>query len=554
MTPWRTLLLGLTLVATVLFLSLPAVNAQLPCCCSGGMQVHTYHIYMQRQQSVVQQMQQMQQMQMQQMQQMQQARHFQMMQQHLTNQMRQVHQQANMIAMQTRQMNMQTQQLHTQSRQLFMQSRHLNMHTGLLGQTPRTLHNTALALHTQSRQLYTVPKHLTMQSRSLHQQSRQLNTTARALHMQTRQLHTDARQLNQQSRQLYTQSRSLNTKTQYCTQEITVTVVTWNLKCGQCHQNQMPTPLSVPGKPQLPNLVMNPTPRMPMNPMPRMPNPLNLNPLPQLPNMVNVQPMPNMLPNPKRPLLELWARPRQLPNMLPPQRPVLPNLMGLPPGPLVLNEPVLPGPMQPLLAEPWAAPRQFNRPIATRKTPLDFAMTPSQARTPSKPKLREPLRNGESPMQRPALTDLKEGIAVAETSQPLPSEVLQAPALPVGSSPDAGYRRGLSGEDAGVATEAEVDAVPRSPSLLADADLQAPDLPELPLSVLELPPPVEASGGLEDPNQAPELPEFTPSAPDPIASSGQGQPAQPRTARITAEGALSAPSLPSLPLSVLGPG
>jgi hypothetical protein len=543
---FRGLFLGLTLAAITLTPALPALNAQMPCCCSGGMQVHTYHIYTQRQQMVQQQMQMQQQMM--QMQMMQQARMMQMQTQQLTMQSRLIQQRSQALTQQARTLHMSTAHLSMQSRQLTTQSRALyttarGLHTG-----SRPLYTTSRSLHMTSRELNTTATRLDMHARTLNQQSRQLNTTARAIHMESRQLHTEPRQLHMQSRMLQDQARSLSTKTRWCTDVETITVVTFNMNCGQCHQNQRPMPTQVATQ----DLRMRNPLNLPQNPRP--PVALNLPRLPQ-PNPFNVpQPkLPNLLPNPKRPVLmpEMWAQPRQaLPGALPPRpRPGLSDSVGPLPGPIVLSEPVLPGGMWPLLREPLSNPSDRPR-VATRKELKDYAVTPDRAR----PKTLEPVVAAQAPApKKPALV---EGITSADTSRPLPDEVLQAPSLPE-AIVDHGHRRGLPG-DYGL-TDPPAEALPTEAilparPLLTDADLLAPELPGLPISVLLLPDVTDPPSAIEDLDQAPALPEFTPRGPDPIARSGQGATGRPQAPRIAAENPLGAPSLPSLPPSVLGPG
>src|SRR5205807_9963683 len=103
------------------------------------------------------------------------------------------------------------------------------------------------------------------------------------------------------------------------------------------------------------------------------------------------------------------------------------------------------------------------------------------------------------------------------------------------------------------------EAVPTEPilparPLLADADLLATHLPGLSISLLLLPDVTDLPSTVEDLDQAPGLPEFTPRDPDPIARSGQGGTSRTQAPRVAAENPLGAPSLPSLPPSVLGPG
>ena len=86
------------------------------------------------------------------------------------------------------------------------------------------------------------------------------------------------------------------------------------------------------------------------------------------------------------------------------------------------------------------------------------------------------------------------------------------------------------------------------------ADLLAPDLPDLPISVLLLPDVTDTPGAIEDLDQAPGLPEFTPRAPDPIARAIGESPGRQQAPRVAADNSLGAPALPSLPPSVLGPG
>jgi hypothetical protein len=399
-----------------------------------------------------------------------------------------------------------------------------------------------------SRELNQTATRLDMHTRTLNQQSRQLNTTSRALHMEARQLHTEPRQLHMQSRLLQTQASNASTRTRWCTDVETITVVTFNMNCGQCHQNKMPTavvtrdtrmqnPLTLPQNPRLP-VALN---------LPRVPPPNVVGPaLPRLPNM---------LPGPRRPVLvpEMWAQPPQMPNVLPPrQRPGLFDPLAPRPGPVVLSEPLLPGDMWPLLREPVGKPSDRPR-VATRKELKDFALTPDRARPSEKPKLLESVVDAQAPAKKPALV---EGITSADTSRPLPDEVLQAPSLPE-TVADHGYRRGLPGDHS--LTDPSAEAIPTEPllparPLLTDADLLAPDLPGLPISVLLLPDMIDTPSAIEDLDQAPGLPEFTPRDPDPIARSGQGGAARPQAPRVAAENPLGAPSLPSLPPSVLGPG
>jgi hypothetical protein len=541
MTPFRGLLLGLALLVTALT---PALHAQYPPCCSGGMQVHTYHIYFQRQQSMQQQMAMSQQMQMMQLQQ--QAVHLNMMQMHFNQQARAFHQQQHFLTQQARSFHQNNLQLAMTSRHLSMQSRALYTQPRGLGMMPRALHMEARSLHQQSRTLYTEPRHLHTEARALHQQSRQLHTTARALHMEARQLHTDPRQLSQQSLQLNQQARSLNTKTAWCTQSATITVVSFNVNCGQCHQNS-PTP-----KFTNPVTVQGPRPTLPgpvgVTPLPRMTNVVAL-PLPRLPNLLAPlpgAPLPNAVPDPRRLLLmqEMWARPNQpwLPNMAPGMQPNLLAPLAPAPGPVAVNEPLWQGaPQRPMLAEPWTNPgkRRPKTKVALLE-PADSGTTVKSGKPAAKPKLTEPVRDPALPTKNPTLA---EAMLAAEVSRPLPAAVLQAPALP-DRALDDGLRRGLTGDADGEPAELVLPIRP----LLADADLQAPELPALPLSVLLTPPDDEQPDGADDADRG--LPEFTPRAPLPVARADQTGPG--RTS--STETPLAAPALPSLPPSVLGPG
>jgi hypothetical protein len=536
MTLCRGLLLCLALLVTALT---PALHAQYPPCgCSGGMQVHTYHIYSQRQQMMQQQSAMQQQMQMMQMQQ--QAMHMNMQQMHLQMQARNFQQQAHFLTQQARSFHQNNLQLAMTSRHLSMQSRALFTPPRGLGMAPRVLHTAARSLHQESRTLHAQPRQLHQEARSLHQQSRQLHTTARALHMEARQLHTDPRQLSQQSLQLNQQARSLNTKTAWCTQSETITVVTFNMNCGQCHQNstpKSPSPVTVQGpRPNLPG---------PLNlaPPQRMPNVVATLRAPSRPNLIALPgaPLPNVLPDPRRlMMLEMWARPNQpwLPNMVPGMQPNLLAPLAPAPGPVALNEPLGPEPMRPKLAEPLARPGKRPKTKVALLEPTEKGATTRSGKPATRPKLAEPVLD---PAKRPALT---EAILAAETSRPLPESVLQAPALP-DRALDDGLRRGLSGDAESEPAELVLPIRP----LLADADLQAPELPALPLSVLLAPPDGEQPDGMDDADRDGALPEFTPRAPLPLARAGQTGPG-----RAAAETSLGAPALPSLPPSVLGPG
>ena len=550
MTPCRGLLLCVALLATGLA---PALHAQYPPC-SAGMQVHTYHIYVQRQQMVQQQ--QMMQQQMQAMQMHQQAMQLHMTQQHLQMQQRSFHQQSQALTQQARSFHQNSVHLAMTNRHLSMQSRSLHSRPTSLGMTARPLHTTARSLHQEARTLHTDSRQLHTEARTLHQQSRQLHTTARALHMESRQLHTDPRQLTMQSRQLNTQARSLSTKTRWCTQEETITVVTINVNCGQCHQNQTPqgrhpSPIMVQApRPNLPNLVAMPqAPRMPNlinQPLPpRAPNLIAMPRAPRMSLFMNVPraPMPNLLLDPRRPMWtpEMWARPNQawMPNLIPGTRPNLPTMLPPGPNPLVLNDPLWLDPMM-MLEQPWTKPGKPRSPTrVARRDPPDFGLATERGE-PTRPKLVEPVLE---PAKRPGLVEAI--TTAAETSRPLPAAILQAPAMP-DRALDDGLRRGLAGDSAN--NEGELaDAMLSMQPLLSDADLQAPELPALPLSVLLPPLDGEPPDGADDADRDGAAPEFSPRAPLPIARAGA--PAPGRTATQ-----LGAPALPSLPPSILGPG
>src|SRR5262249_31286978 len=93
---------------------------------------------------------------------------------------------------------------------------------------------------------------------------------------------------------------------------------------------------------------------------------------------------------------------------------------------------------------------------------------------------------------------------------------------------------------------------------LSPEDLQSPALPELPASVLVLPPESEWALPREDldlpPDRptAPEAPEFTPRTPDPVAGRTPRQDVPAR--RLVAENPLGAPALPSDPTATFGGG
>jgi hypothetical protein len=376
-------------------------------------------------------------------------------------------------------------------------------------------------------------------------------------------------------------------KTVNCSKEVTITVVTFDVHCGKCHQQQMPTPVMVQGsRPQLPTFLPSQRPpRFPMmvsNPGSRPGMPEMINPgRPGMPNMVS---RPNGMPG----MPNMVSRPNGmpgLPNMVGRPQPQLrlPEMMQQPrPTSIVLREPLGPGSMPgtmpygitsmpqggPVL-DLWALPGQpmvpSERPNLTARPDLNqYGMT---TRTGSN--LKKPARLSEMVTTKKAATkDLLEGLTgtSTETARPLPADVLQAPTAPGTQVTRSDLRGALSGGDLleGIvdptnAGAPESEPVLPTPLSLSPEDLQAPALPELPLSVLVLPP--ESDQPLpvtEDPDmvpgmpQAPEAPEFTPRAPDPVAGGG---PRPDATRRLTADNSLAQPALPSDPTSTaIGPG
>ncbi len=376
------LLIGLlTLTAAALLPGLPELDAQGRC--PRGVQIQQYTIQAQKTFQYQQQIYQQQQMVAKK--QWEQARQLQ-----VTQQQRQVKQQPQQLqqtktAMQTRSVPAQVPVAQTKltasSRQITTQVASIVPHgPGTHGCTPTTIHTTTRTIDSYllSRRVDMVPvnRSLTTQSRSVSQQPNTLTTGTYG----SRQLTAQSRTLHQETRTLHQEARTLHTVPKTCTEQITITVVKWNMNCVACHQKQgLPYPTG-------PHLVHAPKQQRPPDAIPLPPMPLP-DPLVRLPGT----------------MLYPWVQPpRPAPVALAPQRP---------------------------LPDPWVRPDSTLRPV-TYLRPDVYAWTkPTETkRTPDSP--------GNDPIAIPKTGPKKLDEAIVSGDAPprlLPAEVLEMPTPPAGT-------------------------------------------------------------------------------------------------------------------------
>ncbi len=553
-------------VACLAFLALvfaaPVSEAQMgPCGCGYSMHVQQFHIRMQSQQNYMMQMQQMQ------MQQMQMAR--------LQMQQMRMHQQHAQLRLQQQQVHMQMGMLHQQRNRVTTQHNLVTAGGGrMTAQTSkvwlthgRGSGQPSLLTAQTSRTWATASKLTTQHSKVTTQQSKvgmqlsKLSTQQSKVGMQQSKVGMQQSKVTAQVGKVYAQT-SKGSKTVNCSKDITVTVVTFDMNCGQCHTRQTPTAITQgPGGRFPAPLQTRPMPNILGTPQARLPQVVNSG-LPRFPNMM--------------------SRPQGRPDL--PQivgrRPTLrlPNFVGGPPAAVVLREPLGPGARPGVLpyglpvlpssgpaVDLWALPGgqpadQPERPaVVTRRDPTLFGTT----RTTSTLK-KSALTAEIVTARKPAVKELVEGIT--DGSQPLPTDVLQAPAPPTTQAvhSELGIAQGggpgsvegiIDPTHAGAPAEGAPAALVRSP--LSAEELQSPALPELPASILLPPPETDWTPLLEDADAdfdrpaAPEAPEFTPRVPDPVAGLS---PRQASPVRLVADNPLGAPALPNDPTAPAGGG
>jgi hypothetical protein len=604
MTPFRRLCACLTFLSFGLLAVVSDSDAQMrggmnPCGCGYGMQVQQYTIRMQYQQQYMQQMQ----MQMRVQQEMQRV---QMQQMRIQQQQQRVHMEQQRIRMQTAKTQMAMSKVHMATNRVHMQPTRVHMEMQKVHLTPGRVHMEPVKVHlamnkvnvqVQKVQLQTQKVSIRPVKTSIQMQKVSIQPVKTSIQMQKVSIQPvkTSIQVGKVRADMKTVMKTVN-----CYKDVTITVVTYDVRCGKCHQQQTPMPTMVRGStPRLPNMLPNPqtprfptmvgNPRRPLQPgitnpgRPGMPNIVSRpNPMPGMPNIVSRPSQTPEMPN-------LVSQPRPMPGMpnivsRPQPQPRLPEMMQQPrPTSVVLREPLGPGSMPGTLpygltqmpqggpvVDLWALPAQpmvaSDRPTSVlRNDPNLYGVTGRPTSTAKKPtRLTEMVTTTK---KKAATRELLEGLSGTEneTSRPLPADVLQAPTSPATQVVRSELRGGL-GE--GELVEGIVDPTNAGPpesepglsarSPLSPEDLQTPALPELPASILVLPPDSGPLPVIDDPSmvpglpEAPETPEFTPRAPDPVAGVTPRQDSTVR--RLAAESSLAQPALPSDPTVPLGPG